>query len=99
MNNLNLDAAISLLVQAPLVGVFVWFAVKMANQSAMQVNKFIDALDKRDQEYLTRNNAVIDALGKLSANIANLTERTCSHDEVMRESLREINQHRRQTDK
>lgn len=78
---------ISLLIQVPLVGVFIWFA--LTNQK-----QFMDALDKRDEAFEKRNTAVIDAIDRLNNAIdARLHELDCrqeEHDRWVRENVNRV---------
>lgn len=78
------EQLISLLIQVPLVGVFIWFALQ--NQ-----REFMKALDKRDEAFEKRNAAVIEAINQLNAAIsAQLHELNCSqeeHDKFVRENI------------
>ena len=56
MNELNW---VNLLIQIPLVGAFIWYSLQ--NQKA-----FMEALDKRDQAFEKRNEAVIESIGELN---------------------------------
>jgi hypothetical protein len=80
----------ALLTQIPLVAAFMWYALEQQRRGQEVTITFMAALDKRDQEYERRNAAIIAALNELSRNIAMLTERTCSHDEVTREAIQRM---------
>jgi hypothetical protein len=59
----------SLLVQVPLVGIFVWFALEMNKRASEAQQMFMSALDKRDEEFEKRNLAVVDAIKNLNTVI------------------------------
>lgn len=58
---------VSLLVQVPILGVFIWYSQKL-------VKDFTTALDRRDALYETRNCAIVEAMNKTTAQLTALTE-------------------------
>jgi len=68
----NMEAAISLLIQVPLLGIFIWYSVYMWKLSAAAQEKFMTALDKRDLEFEKRNDKVCANLEKLTESISRL---------------------------
>lgn len=64
----------SLLVQAPIVGAFIWFSIEMQK-------RFAEALDKRDAAYQDRNDALCTALNATSMQILELTKHVITHDQ------------------
>jgi len=60
---------ISLALQVPLVGVFIWYSLKSQE-------RYLQSLDKRDEEYAKRNEAVCIALGKV-AQALDVHDRGC----------------------
>jgi hypothetical protein len=60
---------INLLIQIPIVGVFIWYSLVI--QKA-----FMEALDRRDQAFEKRNAAVIEAIQELNKSICGKLERT-----------------------
>lgn len=72
---------IALAVQVPLVGVFIWFSLE--NQK-----RFLEALDRRDEAYEKRNLAIVEALEKVSVQIAQLTTQTCTDHASLLEAVR-----------
>ena len=81
------DTWVNLLIQVPLVGVFIWFA--LTNQ-----REFMAALDKRDEAFEKRNAAVIAAIDRLNAAIdARLNELASTseeHDRWVRENVNRV---------
>ena len=65
---------ITLLIQVPLVGVFIWYSLEMAKRSSDSQKAFMDALDKRDQAFESRNTAVINAIDNLNRAICHQLE-------------------------
>lgn len=86
---------ITLLIQVPLVGVFIWYSLEMAKRSAESQRAFMDALDKRDQAFESRNTAVIKAIDNLNQSICaqiNEIERGHNeHDKYVRENFARVN--------
>ena len=82
---------ITLLIQVPLVGVFIWYSLEMAKRSSDSQKAFMDALDKRDQAFEMRNTAVIKAIDNLNAAICHQLESIDKsheeHDRYVREKL------------
>jgi hypothetical protein len=82
MNGVESWAA--LLIQVPLVGVFIWYS--LTTQRA-----FMDALDKRDQAFERRNLAVIEAMDKLNTNVCvelgEIQIENQKHDRFVRENF------------
>lgn len=64
-----MDAWVSLLIQVPLVGVFVWYSLNMNKSMQESQQKFMEALDRRDAEFMKRNEAVIHAIDGLNNSI------------------------------
>lgn len=62
----NINAWIGLFVQVPLVGIFIWYSIKMQE-------RFQQSLDRRDEQYERRNNALVEAI---TANTQQLSELT-----------------------
>lgn len=93
---------LNLLVQIPIVGIFVWFALEMAKRQEKIQASFLTALDKRDEAFEMRNRAVciqLDAMLNFlqshddrARNIANTT--TAIKDQMDRDT----GQRRRKTD-
>ena len=75
---------VTLLIQVPLVGVFIYY-------SMMTQNKFLEALDKRDEAFQRRNQALIDSMGAMQqaivAEIKSLNASQERHDEFVREKV------------
>lgn len=86
---------LTLLIQVPLVGVFIWYSLEMAKKNSEAQRAFMDALDKRDSAFETRNKAVIDAIGNLNSAICTQlkeVERSNEeHDRFVRENFTKVN--------
>lgn len=82
---------ISLLIQIPIVGIFIWYSLETNKRNSEsqqkfilllqdQHQKFLEALDKRDAAFENRNKAVLSILidhdKKTDAAIATMYERT-----------------------
>jgi hypothetical protein len=73
---------ITLLIQVPLVGVFIWYSLEMSKRSAESQRAFMEALDKRDHAFEQRNTAVIQAINNLNASIcAQIKEAERAHED------------------
>lgn len=73
---------VTLLIQVPLVGVFIWYSLEMSKRSAESQRAFMEALDKRDHAFEQRNSAVIHTIDNLNAAIcAQLKEVAKAHEE------------------
>lgn len=57
--------AITLLIQIPLVGIFVWYSIEMSKRGEQAQKAFLEALDKRDSEFEKRNQAIIVQMDNL----------------------------------
>ena len=60
---------LSLAIQVPLVGVFVWYSLETGKRQAEMQEKYMAALDKREEAFERRNRAVIDAIASLNSAI------------------------------
>ena len=69
-----MDAWVSLLIQVPLVGVFIWYSLEMSKRSTESQKTFLDALDRRDSAFEGRNRATIDAISNLNTAICHQLE-------------------------
>ena len=73
---------VTLLIQVPLVGVFIWYSLEMSKRGAEAQKAFMDALDKRDHAFEQRNSAVIKAIDNLNNSIcAQIKEAERNHEE------------------
>lgn len=83
------DSWISLLVQVPLVGVFIWYSLEMSKRMQESQMKFMEALDKRDDAFEKRNQAVIAVINSMNASICagldKIQESQEEHDRYVRE--------------
>jgi len=75
---------VTLLIQVPLVGVFIWYSLKM-NQ------EFLSALDKRDAAFEARNKSVIEAIARLNdsicAHLKNMQDLQIEHDRYVQANV------------
>lgn len=71
----NIEAGIALLIQIPLVGIFIWYSIYMSKIASQSQEKFMDALDKRDAEFENRNQKVCDSLDKMAEAITRMQNR------------------------
>lgn len=82
---------ISLLIQIPLVAFFGWYSLEMNKRSAESQKIYMEALDKRDQEYEKRNNALITAINSLATSITQeirtIVDCQNEHDKFVRENV------------
>ena len=82
---------INLLIQVPLVGAFIWYSLEMNKRGAEAQRMYMEALDKRDQEYDKRNGALINAINSMSvavtASIQHLSDEQREHDDFVRENI------------
>ena len=86
-----MDAWVSLLIQVPLVGVFIWYSLEMSKRSTESQKTFLDALDRRDSAFEGRNKATIDAISNLNSAICSqlkeMDKNHEEHDRYVREKL------------
>ena len=82
---------ITLLIQVPLVGVFIWYSLEMAKRSAAAQDKFLSALDKRDEQFTARNKALIETMERnnqaVCGAIGAIGEMLLDHDKHTREYI------------
>lgn len=82
---------VTLLIQVPLVGVFIWYSLEMAKRSADSQRAFMEALEKRDSSFESRNTAVIKAIDNLNAAICmqmqEMEKGQLEHDRFVRENF------------
>lgn len=80
---------LSLLIQVPLVGVFIWYSLEMNKRGNQSQKEFMDALDKRDEAFEKRNAAVITTIDRLNESICmqlgKVQEQQEEHDRFVRE--------------
>jgi len=85
---------VTLLIQVPLVGVFIWYSLEMSKRSAESQKVFLDALDKRDEAFERRNKAVIDAISALNnaicAQLKQIEHGQDMHDQYVRENFNKV---------
>jgi hypothetical protein len=70
---MNGETWASLAIQIPLVVAFIWYSRDMQKQ-------FTATLEKRDQMYEQRNNAIVAALTANTAQLTELTRIITAHD-------------------
>lgn len=82
MDASSVPSWMTLLIQVPLVGVFIWYSLEMSKRSSESQKTFLEALDKRDQAFENRNAAVINTIATLNNSIcAQLRDMEHNHDE------------------
>lgn len=90
----NTEAYIGLLIQVPLVGIFIYFTLRI-------ISIFLDSLEKRDlqwqvflREQRDATNAVVARLAEelktISQDVSRLTELITMHDQLVREAMAAI---------
>lgn len=82
---------IPLLIQVPLVGVFIWYSLKMSDQMGESQVKFLDALDNRDAAFERRTKALVDTMNAntqaILGTLARMEAAVAAHDDLVREKL------------
>lgn len=82
---------VTLLIQVPLVGVFIWYSLEMAKRSSESQKAFMESLEKRDNAFEIRNSAVIHAIDNLNSAICvqlkEMDKNHEEHDRYVREKL------------
>lgn len=85
------EAWVTILGQIPFVAVFVWFALETGKQSQQSQTRFLDALDKRDEAFETRTQALVNTMNTNSKAIldtlARMEQADKEHDDMVREKL------------
>ena len=80
---------ITLLLQVPLVGVFIWYSLETNKRQSESQQRFSDALDKRDSAFEQRNKALIEAINKgneaICETIQEMHRSLLSHDKAAAE--------------
>lgn len=78
----SIPSWVSLLIQVPLVGVFIWYSLEMNKRQQESQEKYMSALDKRDEAFERRNASVIASIDRLNqAIVVQLKEIQNQHDE------------------
>lgn len=67
-----MESAVSLLIQVPLVGVFIWFSLRMVEKMEHQEERFLDSLNKRDEASQKRDEAYLLALDEIGDKVDRL---------------------------
>ena len=70
----------AVLVQIPIVAVFIWFSERM-------YKSFAEALNRRDEMYELRNAALVKAIEASTQTIARMCESIGTHDAWTHEAL------------
>ncbi len=82
---------LSLLIQVPLVGVFIWYSLEMNKRGNETQKTFMDALDKRDEAFDKRNNAIIQVIERMNesicAQLKDLAEQYDAHDRYVHDNI------------
>lgn len=87
----NIPTWVTLLIQVPLVGVFIYYSLEMSKRAIASQSDFLAALDRRDASYEQRNRATIEALHQFQEatckSLDRLVEATAEHDRYVHEHL------------
>jgi hypothetical protein len=87
----NIESWAALLIQVPLVGVFIWYSLVMNERMVRTQTAFMAALDRRDEEFEKRNLAVISAIERMNAatcaEIGRLVAAQNEHDRWVRDNI------------
>lgn len=85
---------ITLLIQVPLVGVFIWYSLEMSKRSSESQKAFMESLERRDTAFEYRNTGVIKAIETLNNSICSqmkeIEHTNDEHDRFVRESLMKL---------
>ena len=65
---------IGLLIQVPLLGVFIWYSLHLQK-------RFDESLNRRDELYEKRNSALVEAITALTREISCMSDRELAHHE------------------
>lgn len=72
---MNLDNnLISLLIQVPLLGIFIWYSLHIQK-------RFDESLNRRDELYEKRNATLVEAIVAMTKEIACMSDRELAHHE------------------
>lgn len=86
---------LTLLIQVPLVGVFIWYSLEMAKKNTESQKAFMDSLEKRDMAFEMRNKSTIEAIGNLNnaicAQLKEVERSNEEHDRFVRENFTKVN--------
>ena len=82
---------LSLLIQVPLVGVFIWYSLEMNKRGNETQKTFMDALDRRDIAFDKRNAAIIQVIERMNdsicAQLKDISEQHDAHDRYVHENI------------
>ncbi len=93
---------VSLLIQVPLVGAFIWYSLKLSEQNKVShehhleqnqelQNRFFEVLDKRDTAFEQRTKALIETMNvnnrMILDTLARMEAAAVAHDGLVREKL------------
>lgn len=95
------DMWISLISQIPFVAVFVWYSLEVGKQSRQTQDRYMDALDKRDNAYEARSASLVEAINANSRAIldtlARMEQSERQHYDVVLEKLAHLPRSKRPT--
>ena len=95
MDATTVPSWVTLLIQVPLVGVFIWYSLEMSKRAAESQQAFMNALDRRDQAFEGRNKATIEAISHLNDAIClqlkELERSNDEHDKLVRANFAKMN--------
>lgn len=85
---------LSLLIQVPLVGVFIWYSLEMNKRGNETQKTFMDALDKRDEAFDKRNAAIISVIERMNDSICvqlkDMADQHDAHDRYVHDNIAKI---------
>lgn len=84
---------IAILGQIPFVAVFIWYSLEVGKQARQAQDRFLEALDKRDDAFERRNEKLVTAMDvnnrAVLDTLARMESTVCEHDRLVRDKLGE----------
>ncbi len=85
---------VAILSQIPFVAVFIWYSLEVGKQARQAQDRFMEALDKRDDAFERRNEKMVTAMDvnnrAILDTLARMESSACAHDAAMRDKLNDI---------
>lgn len=85
---------ITVLSQIPFVAVFIWYSLEVGKQARQAQDRFMEALDKRDDAFERRNEKMVTAMDVNNCavldTLARMENSACAHDVATRDKLNDI---------
>ncbi|HPL81259.1 MAG TPA: hypothetical protein PLU23_02035 [Anaerolineaceae bacterium] len=85
---------IAVLSQIPFVAVFVWYSLEVGKQARQAQDRFLEALDKRDDAFERRTEKMVTAMDvnnrAVLDTLARMENSACAHDVATRDKLNDI---------